>query len=383
MSISDLFWNASFEDLKCGYVQEDDHYVCLLCGKKIEKGIVYPEGGVLYEAGRYMCIHIEKVHQSVFEYLNSLDKKLTGLTDHQNSLLRHFYQGKSDREIQKDMGIGSASTIRNHRFSLKEKERQSKVYLVMMELLKEKDRHAPTFLSPPKTAKMVDDRYKVTQEDSDKLLKRLFPEGTEGPLTTFTLKEKHKLVVLREITKRFERERTYNEKEINEIIKFAYHDFATLRRYLIEYGFLDRTPDGSQYWLRQDDITNKEEPSMDRKEELKRQYKETKIEAGVYQIKNTKNQKIFIESTPNLKTINGKRFTLEMGTFQNKQLQIEWKEFGDQAFVFEVLEILEKPEEGYFDAKDALKKLKEKWLNKLQPYEERGYHKIKPTREDA
>ena len=376
MNVSELFWSASFDDLKCGYIQEDNYYICLLCGMKIEKGIVYPEEGVFYEVGRYMRIHIEKVHQSVFEYLNNLDKKLTGLTDHQSNLIRLFHQGKSDAEVQKEMGIGSASTIRNHRFSLKEKERQSKVYLVLMELLKEKDQHAPTFLSPPKTAKMVDDRYKVTQEASDKLLKTLFPEGTEGPLTTFSLKEKHKVVVLREIVKRFQGERTYTEKEINQILKLVYHDFVTLRRYLIEYGFLDRTPDGSQYWLRKESA-EKEDKTMDRKQELKQQYKETKIEAGVYQIRNTKNQKIFIESTPNLKTINGKRFTLEMGTFQNKLLQNEWKEFGDEAFVFEVLEILKAPKEGYFNAKDALKKLKEKWLEELQPYGDRGYNTFK------
>ena len=379
MIVSELFWNATFEDLKCGYIQQEDYYICLLCGKKIEKGIVYPEEGVLYEAGRYMLIHIEQVHQSVFEFLNSLDKKLTGLTDHQNSLLRLFYQGKSDAEIQKEMGIGSASTIRNHRFSLKEKERQSKVYLVMMELLKEKNKHEPTFVIPPKTAKMVDDRYKVTQKDSDKLLKTLFPEGTEGPLKTFAIKEKHKLVVLQEIVKRFQGERTYTEKEINQILKIVYHDFATLRRYLIEYGFLDRTPDGSQYWLKNDSV-NKEETTMDRKQELKQQYKETKFEAGVYQIKNTKNDKLFIESTMNLKTINGKRFTLDMGSYQNKLLQNEWREFGAEAFSFEVLEILEIPEEGYFDAKDALKKLKEKWLDKLQPYGERGYNSKKPVK---
>lgn len=69
-----------------------------------------------------------------------------------------------------------------------------------------------------------------------------------------------------------------------------------------------------------------------------------------------------------------------MGTYQNKRLQDELKEFGAEAFVFEVIEILETPEEGYFDAKDALKKLKEKWLAKLQPYGERGYNIRKPDK---
>ena len=367
MSLSELFWNATSDDLKCGYVQEKYHYVCLLCGKKIEKGIVYPDEGILYEADRYMRLHIDRIHESVFDYLTRLDKKFTGLTEHQTGLVRLFHQGKSDEEVQKELGIGSASTIRNHRFTLKEKERQSKVYLVMMELLKDKGKLATPLIRPPKTAEMLEKR----------LLKTLFPEGTEGPLTTFSIKENHKLVVLQEIAKRFQDEQTYTEKEINQILKVVYHDFATLRRYLIEYKFLCRTPDGSQYWLRNNSGT-KEEPLMDRKEELKRLYKETKIEAGVYQLKNTQNDKILIESTPNLKTINGKQFCLDMGTYQNRQLQDELQVFGAEVFVFEVLEILKPPKEGYFDAKDALKKLKEKWLDKLQPYEERGYNTLKP-----
>ena len=379
MTISELFWKASSEDLKCGYIQEKDHYVCLLCGEKIEKGIVYAEEGVLYEAGRYMRRHIDKVHQSVFEYLTQMDKKVTGLTEHQTSLIRLFYQGKSDGEVQKEMAIGSPSTIRNHRFALKEKERQSKVYLVIMELLKEKNKHQTTLLVPPKTAKMVDERYNVTQQESVRLLETLFPEGTKGPLKTFSIKEKNKLVVLQEIVKRFQDEQSYTEKEINQILKGVYPDFVTLRRYLIEYGFLDRTPDGSQYWLKNDSLKKKEKVTMDRKEELKKLYKETKVEAGVYQIKNTKNSKILIESTPNLKTINGKQFSLDMGSHTNKLLQNELKEFGADAFIFEVLEILKPPKEGFFDAKDALKKLRQKWLDELQPYGERGYNPFNPA----
>lgn len=250
MNVSELFWNASLEGLKCGYIEEQNHYICLLCGEKFEKGIIYPEEGRLYDAERYMRIHIEKAHQSVFEYLLNLNKKLTGLTEHQNNLLRLFYLGKSDGEIQKELNIGSASTIRNHRFALKEKERQSKVFLVMMELLKDRDKHAPAFLSIHKTARMVDDRYNVTREENEEILKKYFPKGTDGPLKTFSMKQKCKLVVLREIAKRFQSGRIYNEKEVNGILKAVFEDYVTLRRYLIEYGFLDRKSDGSQYWLK-------------------------------------------------------------------------------------------------------------------------------------
>ncbi|MEH6937313.1 DUF2087 domain-containing protein [Bacillus sp. JJ664] len=247
----EVFWNANLEELKKGYIDENEHYVCLLCSKKIEKGIIYQEDGIFYEAEKYMKLHIESIHESVFDYLIQLDKKLTGLTDHQNHLLRLFYLGKSDADIQKETGIGSASTIRNHRFVLKEKERQAKLLLVLMELLKEKDQHAPSFLPLHKTAKMVDERYNITEDEREKGLKKYFPEGLNGPLKKFPLKEKQKLVVLREIVKRFEPNKIYHEKEINEVLTTIYDDYVILRRYLVEYGFIDRKPDGSQYWLKE------------------------------------------------------------------------------------------------------------------------------------
>lgn len=42
--------------------------------------------------------------------------------------------------------------------------------------------------------------------------------------------------------------------------------------------------------------------------------------------------------------------------------------------MFEVLEVLEKPDDPFFDEKDALKKMQAQWLEKLQPYGDRGYN---------
>lgn len=250
MELSDIFWNASLEELKRGYIQENGSFICLLCGEKVEKGIVYPYENMLYEAERFMRVHIESTHQSVFEYLIGMDKKLTGLTDHQRSLLHLFYEGRSDTEIQHELGIGSASTIRHHRFALKEKERQAKTFLALMELLKEKDDYAPAFIPVHKTARMVDDRYNITEEEQEKMIKKFFPEGTSQGLNKFPPREKQRLVVLREIAKQLESEFIYSEKELNEVIKGIYDDYVLIRRYLIEYGFIDRKPDGSEYWLK-------------------------------------------------------------------------------------------------------------------------------------
>ena len=247
MEISSYFQNATIDELKKGYIDEQDSYLCLLCGEQIEKGIIYPQDGTLYEAEKFMQRHIKDAHQSVFHYLLSLDKKMTGLTEHQTKLLELFYHGKSDEEVKIALAIGSASTIRHHRFALKEKERQARNFLAIMELMKEKDNHAPSFVPVHKTATMVDDRYNITEEEQESITAKYFKDGV---LSKFPIKQKQKLIVLREISKYLEEQESYSEKELNQLLKTIYDDYVLIRRYLIEYGFLDRKADGSLYWLK-------------------------------------------------------------------------------------------------------------------------------------
>jgi hypothetical protein len=236
----------------------------------------------------------------------------------------------------------------------------------MMELLKEKNQNAVAVISPHKTAKMLDDRYNVTEEENEKMLKKYFPEELDGRLTTFSMREKYKIVVLREIIKRFERGRSYTEKELNEILKGIYEeDYVTIRRYLIEYGFMDRKNDGSEYWV-------KETPAGGNKSSKGTE----KVMSGVYQIRNTQNQKIFVTSGRNTSKLNGTSFELNLGSYRNKPLQSEWKQYGEDSFVFEILESFEESS----DPKEILKKLREmekEWIEKLQPFGERGYNKEK------
>lgn len=114
---------------------------------------------------------------------------------------------------------------------------------------------------------------------------------------------------------------------------------------------------------------------MDNRKELIRTYKETPIEAGVYQITNNSNSKIFIGSLRNLKSINRIRYMLETNTHPNKELQKDWKQFGKDMFTFHILEKLKKKEDPYFNEKEALKDLEAKWLATCQPYEEHGYNR--------
>ncbi|MGP7818668.1 GIY-YIG nuclease family protein [Niallia sp. 01092] len=113
---------------------------------------------------------------------------------------------------------------------------------------------------------------------------------------------------------------------------------------------------------------------MDRKKELKQLYKETPIKAGIYKIQNKKNGKVFIGSTRNIKTLNGVKFMLNKGGHTNRELAKEWKQFGEDSFTVDVIEILKKKNDPYFNEKEELQKLEDKWLEEFQPYGERGYN---------
>jgi hypothetical protein len=105
---------------------------------------------------------------------------------------------------------------------------------------------------------------------------------------------------------------------------------------------------------------------MDRKKELKLQYKLLKPEAGVYQIKNTKNGKALVDSMADLRSLNGRRMQLEAGMHSNKALQADWKAFGPEVFTFDVLEVLKEKEDPAFDAKKELEKLLKKWVEEVK-----------------
>ena len=111
------------------------------------------------------------------------------------------------------------------------------------------------------------------------------------------------------------------------------------------------------------------------KNDIKREYKERKKAAGVFQVKNTANGKVLLGSSLNLEgPLNAHRFMLSIGSHRNKQLQKEWNEYGPDAFVFEVLETVEMKNDPKFNVSDELALLEEIWIEELRPFGERGYN---------
>ncbi len=115
----------------------------------------------------------------------------------------------------------------------------------------------------------------------------------------------------------------------------------------------------------------------------KLEYKLSHRPMGVFQIRNTTNDKVFVDSSLNVPgKINRHKFALNAGLHQNKALQAAWIELGESGFEFETLEPVEPRDDQNYDYAADLVVLEDLWIEKLEPYGEKGYNEKKLTREE-
>jgi hypothetical protein len=78
------------------------------------------------------------------------------------------------------------------------------------------------------------------------------------------------------------------------------------------------------------------------------------------------------------KAFNRLIFGLNYGDIHlSKELIKDWQEYGQENFIFEVLDQLKAEENPLYDYRNDLKTLEDLWLEKLQPYDEKGYNQRK------
>jgi hypothetical protein len=75
------------------------------------------------------------------------------------------------------------------------------------------------------------------------VIERFMPNGR---LEQMPAKRSRRLVVLDQVARTFEPGLRYPEREVNDVLRAFWPDYAALRRYLVDEGFLDRA-DGV-YW---------------------------------------------------------------------------------------------------------------------------------------
>ena len=115
---------------------------------------------------------------------------------------------------------------------------------------------------------------------------------------------------------------------------------------------------------------------MRSRRELIQEYKQRRKPAGVFMVKNTANGKLLLGSSLNLEgPLNSHRFMLRSGKHENEALQQDWLAFGEARFAFEILETVPESDAPGFSVDDELTLLEQIWIEKLQPFGERGYNK--------
>lgn len=74
---------------------------------------------------------------------------------------------------------------------------------------------------------------------------------SEGKIKQIPVRNRTKIPVLSYLAGKFETSRDYTEKEVNRIIDewHTFNDYFILRRLLVDHNMLNRTPDGTRYWV--------------------------------------------------------------------------------------------------------------------------------------
>ncbi|GFO58383.1 hypothetical protein GMST_07080 [Geomonas silvestris] len=217
-----------------------------------------------------------------------------------------------------------------------------------------------------------------------KVLDAFFVNGT---LEKLPAQHKKRLIVLEQFALRFELGRHYSETEVTALIAPLFDDYCTVRRLLVDEGLIRR--EAAEYWREQElsapgelaatTTTGSQTMNNEKKRsEVKRVYKQTSTQPGVYQIRNKANGKLFIDSSTNLEGArNSRLFQLKMGSVVfNEALKQELQQFGAENFDFEVLEVLKPVQPGEQEGR-LLADLELRWLEKLRPFGERGYNSEK------
>jgi hypothetical protein len=101
-------------------------------------------------------------------------------------------------------------------------------------------RWAAEQVGPPREAGLA---LGAANEDEEIVLRTFFRNGR---LTEIPGKAGKRRIVLERISAEFEPGMRYEEREVNAVVGRFFNDYASLRRYLVDEGFLDR--EAGVYW---------------------------------------------------------------------------------------------------------------------------------------
>ena len=237
------FLQIGLNELKQGYQVKGKRVCCNYCQTTYSFEKSHKD-----EAINQIREHLHHAHNGEKQALIVFDSKYNTLTDKQKELLLNFGSDKKDQEIAKEFNV-SASTIRQQKFTFREKAKQAKVYLAQFDaVFSEKQPIEDTLLPIPEASEVVDDRFVLTEREYAEIVRKYFDFSTgDIVLTVFPKGQKKIIGILNRIVEEFSFNQQYNGKEIDVRLEEIYFDYLLLKRYLVDYGFFARTMDGSEY----------------------------------------------------------------------------------------------------------------------------------------
>jgi hypothetical protein len=241
--------DLTVEEIAAGYRKDaEGNCTCLACATLFPHGEIFNFNERFFEPERAVQLHLQTEHPQYFFNLLNSDSRYVSFTENQKQLLTLLQSGLSDKEIAQKTGLAQP-TIRHQRFTFREKAKQAKMTLALYEMAMAARRGGDEeIVSIHDNAKMVDARYVTTTVEKEKTIASFFEAESPLRLKSLPAREKKKIIVLSRIAEEFTPRHKYSEADVNRMLKDIYEDHATLRRYLIEYGFFGRTIDGSAYW---------------------------------------------------------------------------------------------------------------------------------------
>ncbi|MGD8353541.1 MAG: GIY-YIG nuclease family protein [Pseudomonadota bacterium] len=100
---------------------------------------------------------------------------------------------------------------------------------------------------------------------------------------------------------------------------------------------------------------------------MKKAYKDSGRPMGVFIIKNTQNDRLYIDCSIDLPArINRHKAELRFRSHRNRELQEAWDLLGEQTFKFEILDLMDNEENAGADIGRELKVLQEMWIGRLK-----------------
>jgi spore coat protein CotH len=113
---------------------------------------------------------------------------------------------------------------------------------------------------------------------------------------------------------------------------------------------------------------------MKTKKELKEEYNQRNIPMGIFQIKNSSNNKVLIDNSIDMiSKWNRHKMELKLGNHRNRNFQKDWNEYGEDHFVFEILSELNKSDGVNINYQKELKILEQLVIKELSILDKNRY----------